>query len=41
VHQNEDLLSKTKKESHFDWMTEEEIALAEAGVKEAFSVTDD
>jgi len=41
VHQNEDLLSKTKKESHFDWMTEEEIALAEAVVKEAFNVTDD
>jgi hypothetical protein len=40
VHQNEDRLSKAKKESHFDWMTEEEIALAEAGVKEAFNMKD-
>ncbi|HIG43688.1 MAG: Fic family protein [bacterium] len=41
VHQNEDRLSKAKKESHFDWMTEEEIALAEARVKEAFNMADD
>ncbi|RLA38622.1 MAG: cell filamentation protein Fic [Gammaproteobacteria bacterium] len=38
VHQNEDRLSKAKKESHFDWMTTEEIALAEAGIKEAFKM---
>jgi Fic family protein len=40
VHQNEDRLSKAKKESHFDWMTAEEIALAEVGVKEAFDMAD-
>jgi Fic family protein len=40
VHQNEDRLSKAKKESHFGWMTAEEIALAEAGVKEAFDMAD-
>ena len=41
VHQNEDRLSKAKKESHFDWMTAEEIALAEVGVKEAFNMASD
>ncbi len=41
VHQNGNQLSKAKKESHFDWMTEREIALAEAAVKEAFNSTDD
>ena len=41
VHQNNDRLSNAKKESHFAWMTEEEIALAEARVKDAFSMTDD
>tara|TARA_R110002072_G_scaffold171703_2_gene325380 strand:+ start:1011 stop:2618 length:1608 start_codon:yes stop_codon:yes gene_type:complete len=38
VHQNAGHLSKAKKSSHFDWMTEAEIALAEAGVREAFKL---
>ena len=39
VHQNNDTLSKTKKQSHFSWMTETEVSEAEAIVAEAFAVT--
>ena len=37
VHQNQGALSKTKRQSHFSWMTEEEIKRSEAIVVEAFS----
>ena len=37
VHQNQGTLSKTKRQSHFSWMTEEEIKRSEAIVVEAFS----
>ena len=37
VRQNNGALSASKRKSHFDWMTEEEIALAEQRVREAFS----
>ncbi len=37
VHQNQGILSKTKRQSHFSWMTEEEIKRSEAIVVEAFS----
>lgn len=36
VHQNNDTLSKTKKQSQFDWMTELEISEAQSVVAEAF-----
>jgi len=37
VHQNDDTLSKTKKQSHFEWMTDTEVNEAEAIVAEAFA----
>ena len=36
VHQNGGLLSQTKRQSHFDWMTDDEIKRSEAAVVEAF-----
>ena len=36
VHQNQYKLSKTKRNSHFDWMNESEIPHAEQEVKQAF-----
>ncbi|OGT76934.1 MAG: cell filamentation protein Fic [Gammaproteobacteria bacterium RIFCSPLOWO2_12_47_11] len=36
VQQNNGILSKTKRDSHFDWMTEEEIQKAQQQVVEAF-----
>jgi len=36
VHQNNFELSKTKRESHFDWMTDEEIKNSQLAVKEEF-----
>ncbi|MFC1778167.1 Fic family protein [Pseudomonadota bacterium] len=39
VQQNEGVLSKTKQDSHFDWMTTEEIQQAEKQVAEAFQIT--
>ncbi|MGM0633230.1 MAG: Fic family protein [Pseudomonadota bacterium] len=36
VQQNDGVLSATKRKSHFDWMTEQEIADAEAVVRRAF-----
>jgi len=40
VHQNDDTLSKTKRQSHFDWMTNIEVSEAEAIVAQAFAGTD-
>jgi hypothetical protein len=40
VHQNDDTLSKTKRQSHFDWMTNTEISEAEVIVAQAFAGTD-
>ncbi len=40
VHQNSDTLSKTKKQSHFSWMTDTEVSEAEAVVVRAFARTD-
>jgi hypothetical protein len=40
VHQNNDTLSKTKKQSHFSWMAETEVSEAEAIVVRAFAETD-
>ncbi len=37
VHQNAGALSKTKRQSHFPWMTDEEVARGEAIVAEAFA----
>jgi hypothetical protein len=37
VHQNQGTLSKTKQQSHFSWMTDEEIKRSEAVVVEAFA----
>jgi hypothetical protein len=39
VHQNNDTLSKTKKQSHFNWMTDPEVSEAETIVAEAFAGT--
>jgi hypothetical protein len=39
VHQNGDTLSKTKREKHFDWMTDAEVSEAEAIVAQAFAET--
>lgn len=39
VHQNKDTLSKTKKQSHFSWMTDPEVSEAEANVAQAFAGT--
>ncbi len=36
VHQNQGSLSKTKRQSHFGWMTDEEVERSEAAVIEAF-----
>ncbi len=36
VHQNGGTLSKTKRQSHFDWMTDDEVRRCEAAVVEAF-----
>ena len=40
VHQNNGTLSKTKKQSHFNWMTEAELSQAEVIVAQAFPGTD-
>jgi hypothetical protein len=37
VHQNDNTLSKNKKQSHFGWMTEVEVSKAETIVAEAFA----
>jgi hypothetical protein len=39
VHQNGDTLSKTKREKHFDWITDAEVSEAEAIVAQAFAGT--
>ena len=39
VHQNDDTLSKTKRQSHFDWMTDAEVNKAEAIVARSFAGT--
>jgi len=39
VHQNDDTLSRTKRDKHFDWMTDAEVSEAEAIVAQAFAVT--
>ncbi len=39
VHQNGDTLSKTRRQSHFDWMTDAEVSEAEAIVALAFART--
>ncbi len=39
VHQNGDSLSKTRRQSHFDWMTNAEVSEAEAIVAQAFART--
>jgi hypothetical protein len=41
VHQNNDTLSKTKKQSHFSWMTDPEVSEAEAIVAQAFAGMND
>ena len=38
--QNNDRLSKAKKQSHFNWMTEAELSEAEVIVAQAFTGTD-
>ena len=38
LHQNDYRLSKRKRDRHFDWMTDAEIAEAESAVAEAFGV---
>jgi hypothetical protein len=37
VHQNKGTLSRTKRESHFDWMADEEVRRFEAIVADAFA----
>lgn len=37
VHQNNYELSKTKKQSHFDWLSDDEVSMFESLVKEAFN----
>ena len=39
VHQNNGMLSKTKRDSHFSWLTEEELARFVRAVNEAFSAS--
>jgi len=39
VHQNDGKLSRNKRQSHFDWMTEDEVIEAEGVVQKAFSGT--
>lgn len=41
VHQNQGRLSKTKRESHFDWMRDNEVREAEQLVAEAFDLPAD
>ena len=41
VQQNKGTLSKTKRDSHFQWMTDEEIHKAEQEVVEAFEISTD
>ena len=38
VHQNGGTLSKTKRQSHFAWMTDDEVKWSEAAVTEAFNL---
>lgn len=38
VHQNQGILSKTKRQSHFTWMTDDEVKRSEAAVTEAFNL---
>ena len=38
VHQNGGQLSKTKRQTHFSWMTDEEVKRSEAAVTDAFNV---
>lgn len=38
VHQNQGSLSKTKRKSHFDWMTDDEVKRSERIVTEAFKL---
>lgn len=38
VHQNHGALSKTKRQSHFAWMTDDEVTRSEAAVTEAFKL---
>lgn len=39
VHDNQGNLSKRKRESHFEWMTEQEISAGEAEVQKAFRLS--
>lgn len=39
VHQNNGTLSSTKRKSHFDWMTDQEISTAEAVVTQSFGLS--
>lgn len=41
VQQNKGTLSRTKRDSHFQWMTDEEIRMAEQEVVEAFEISTD
>ena len=38
VHQNQGSISKTKRQSHFDWMTDEEVLMSEEAVRLAFGL---
>ena len=38
VHQNQGTLSKTKRQSHFTWITDDEVKRSEAAVTEAFKL---
>ena len=38
VHQNNGVLSKTKKESHFEWLSEDELAKCERIINETFKL---
>ena len=38
VHQNHGELSKTRRTSHFEWMTDEEVRLAEVQVAQVFNL---
>jgi hypothetical protein len=40
VHQNGGILSQTKKQSHFGWMTDSEVSAAQTIVAKAFAATD-
>ena len=39
VHQNNDTLSKRKRQSHFDWMTDAEVSEAESIIAQSFAGT--